>query len=78
MERISEFYLSKILNQKVYDELDDSIGKLYDIYVTTEQGYPRVIGYKIKKGGEIFNYEFRNIEIFKADKGLTIRVRGVK
>jgi CBS domain-containing protein len=78
MERISQFYLSKILNQKVYDELDDSIGKLYDIYVTTDQGYPRVIGYKIKKGGEIFNCEFKNIEMFKEDKGLTVRVRGVK
>ena len=78
MERISEFFLSEILNQKVYDELEDSIGKLFDIYVTTEQGYPRVIGYKIKKGREIFNYEFRNLEICKTDKGITVRVRGVK
>ena len=78
MERISEFFLSEILNQKVYDEFDDNIGKVFDIYVTTEQGYPRVIGYKIKKNSEIFNYEFRNIEICKGDKGITVRVRGVK
>lgn len=78
MERISEFFLSKVLNQNVYDEFDDNIGKLFDIYVTTEQGYPRVIGYKIKKGREIYNYEFRNIEICKDDKGITVRVRGVK
>lgn len=78
MEKISEFFLSKILNQNVYDEFEDSIGKLFDIYVTTEQGYPRVIGYKIKKGREIYNYEFRNIEMCKEDKVITIRVRGVK
>ena len=78
MEKISEFYLSKVLNQNVYDEFEDNIGKLYDIYVTTEQGYPRVIGYKIKKGREIFNYEFRYIDICKEDKGITVRVRGVK
>jgi CBS domain-containing protein/sporulation protein YlmC with PRC-barrel domain len=78
MERISEFFLSDILNENVYDELEDSIGKLFDIYVTTEQGYPRVIGYKVKNGREIFNYEFRNIEILKKDKGITIKVRGVK
>lgn len=78
MEKICEFYLSKVLNQNVYDELEDNIGKLYDIYVTTDKGYPRVIGYKIKKGREIFNYEFRNIEILKEGKALTLRVRGVK
>jgi len=78
MEIISEFFLSKLLNQNVYDEFDDNIGKLFDIYVTTDQGYPRVIGYKIKKASEIYNYEFRNIEICKEDKKISVQVRGVK
>ena len=78
MEIISEFFLSKLLYQNVYDEFEDNIGKLFDIYVTTDQGYPRVIGYKIKKDSEIYNYEFRNIEICKDDKKLTVQVRGVK
>ncbi|MBU3159898.1 CBS domain-containing protein [Clostridium frigoris] len=78
MEIISEFFLSSILNKNVYDEFEDNIGKLFDLYVTTEQGYPRVIGYKIKKESEIFNYEFRNIEICEEDKKITIQVRGVK
>jgi len=76
--KIAKFFLSQILNQKVYDEFDDNIGKLFDIYVSTDQGYPRVIGYKIKKGSEIFNYEFRKIEICKEDKKIRVRVRGVK
>ena len=78
MGKIAKFFLSQILNQKVYDEFDDNIGKLFDIYVSTDQGYPRVIGYKIKKGSEIFNYEFRKIEICKEDKKIRVRVRGVK
>lgn len=78
MEIISEFFLSSILYQNVYDEFEDNIGKLFDLYVTTEQGYPRVIGYKIKKESEIFNYEFRNIEICKEDNKMIIQVRGVK
>ncbi len=78
MGKIAKFFLSQILNQKVYDEFDDDIGKLFDIYVSTDQGYPRVIGYKIKKGSEIFNYEFRKIEICKEDKKIRVRVRGVK
>ncbi|MCB2305166.1 CBS domain-containing protein [Clostridium estertheticum] len=78
MEIISEFFLSSILNKNVYDEFEDNIGKLFDVYVTTEQGYPRVIGYKIKKESEIFNYEFRNIEVGKEDKKITVQVRGVK
>ncbi|HEY8891238.1 MAG TPA: CBS domain-containing protein [Clostridium sp.] len=78
MEIISEFFLSKLLYQNVYDEFEDNIGKLFDIYVTTDQGYPRVIGYKIKKASEIYNYEFRNIEICKEDKKISVQVRGVK
>ncbi|MCB2292887.1 CBS domain-containing protein [Clostridium algoriphilum] len=78
MKKIAEFYLSQILNQKVFDEFDDDIGKIFDIYVSTDQGYPRVIGYKIKKASEIFNYEFRSIEICIEDKKVRVRVRGVK
>jgi len=78
MQKISEFFLSNILNQNVYDEFEDIIGRLFDIYVSTDQGYPRVIGYKIKKGSEIFNYEFKKIEICKKDKKITVRVRGVR
>lgn len=50
MKKLNVVYFSSILNKKVYDEFDDCIGKLKDIYVTTEDGYPRAIGYKIKRG----------------------------
>ncbi|MDT8718516.1 CBS domain-containing protein [Clostridium sp. 19966] len=79
MNRVNSVFLSSILHKKVYDEFDESIGKLWDIYVTTEEGYPRAIGYKVKKDGEILNYEFRNIVFLDDDNGkILIKVRGVK
>ena len=78
MEKLSEFYLSSILNKWVYDELNYCIGKLEDIYVTTDYGYPRAIGYKIKNGREIENFEFRNIDVYKENGKYIIRVVQVK
>ena len=51
MQRLSVFLFTSILGKKIYDEFDDVLGELKDIYVTTEQGYPRVIGYKVKRDG---------------------------
>ncbi|KEI06642.1 magnesium transporter [Clostridium botulinum] len=78
MKKLNSFYLSQALHKNIYDEYDDHIGKLMDIYVTTGEGYPKAIGYKVKKGGEIYNYEFRNIEVFNDIGKFVIKVRGVK
>lgn len=78
MEKLFSFFLSKFLYRKVYDEFGDSIGKLHDIYVTTEEGYPRVIGYKIKKDGEMLNYEFKNIGFFENDGKILIKCSGAR
>ena len=77
MEKLNVVYFSSISNKKVYDEFDDCIGKLKDIYVTTEDGYPRAIGYKIKRGSETFNYEFKTIEFVELDNGdVAIHAKG--
>lgn len=73
MEKVYNFFLSKILYKKVYDEFGESIGKLYDIYVTTEEGLPRAIAYKIKKDGEMYNYEFKNINFYNDNGKITIK-----
>jgi CBS domain-containing protein/sporulation protein YlmC with PRC-barrel domain len=78
MKKINSLFLSNILHRKVYDEFGDCIGKLNDIYVTTVDGYPRVIGYKLKKGGEVFNNEFRTIEFSEDNSKISINVKGVK
>jgi len=74
MKKLNEFFLSNILNAYIYDELDDNIGKLIDIYVTTESGYPRAIGYKIKKGKELLDFEFRNIDIYKEKSNYVVKI----
>lgn len=78
MKKICSFYLNNVLNKKIYDEFDECVGILKDIYVTTEKGYPRVIGYKVKVNREVFNYEFRNIEFFEEHGEIIIKVRGVR
>ncbi len=79
MKRLTSVFLNSILHTKVYDEFDESIGKLVDIYVTAEEGYPRVIGYMLKKDGEIFHYEFRSLFLFQEANGkVLIKVKGVK
>lgn len=79
MKKINNFFYSQILHNTVYDEYGD-IGKLWDIYVTNEELYPKAIGYIIKKNGEYFNYEFRSINVYKnEDNGkIKVSVIGVK
>ena len=43
MKRLSVFLYSQILGKNIYDEFNDVLGSLKDIYVTTDEGYPRVI-----------------------------------
>lgn len=78
MKNLSSFYLSELLQRNIYDDYGYCIGKLVDIYVTTGDGYPKAIGYKVKKGSEIYNHEFRNIEFYNEDGKILIKVRGVK
>ncbi|GIM29411.1 membrane protein [Clostridium polyendosporum] len=79
MKKLSMFLYSSILNKKIYDEFDEVLGILKDVYVTTEDGYPRIIGYKVKTDGIIFDYEFRNIVIYVNDNNkIRIQTRGSK
>ncbi|MBK1813972.1 magnesium transporter [Clostridium sp. YIM B02505] len=79
MKRLSVFLYSSILNKKIYDEFDDVLGILKDVYVTTEDGYPRIIGYKIKRDGSVFDYEFRNVDVYIKDSSkIRIETRGSK
>ncbi len=78
MMELSIFLYTNILDKKVYDEFGDVLGTLRDIYVTTEDGYPRVIGYKLKKNGVTFHYEFRYIEFKHRDGKIKIKTRGSK
>lgn len=78
MMELSMFLYTNILNRKVYDEFGDVLGLLKDVYVTTEEGYPRIIGYKLKKDGVTFHYEFRYIRFIDNDGKIKIKIKGSK
>ncbi len=78
MERLVSFFLSKVLYKKVYDEDGDVLGKLWDAYVTTEDGYPKIIGYKVKTASEMISCEFRHINFYKVDGKIEIKVKDAK
>lgn len=78
MKKLSVFLYTSIVGKKMYDEFDEILGELKDIYVTTEEGYPRIIGYKVKRDGSTFHYEFRNIYFCQSDNKVKIVTRGSK
>ena len=78
MMGLSIFLYTSVLDKKVYDEFGDVLGCLRDVYVTTEGGYPRVIGYKVKRDGITFHYEFRYIEFTNKDGKFKIKTQKIK
>ncbi|MGM9977340.1 MAG: magnesium transporter [Clostridium sp.] len=76
MKRLSVFLYSQILAKKIYDEFNDVLGELKDIYVSTDEGYPRAIGYNVKKDGAIFHYEFRSIGVYDDNGKIVIKTVG--
>lgn len=78
MKRLSVLLFTSILGKKIYDEFDEVLGVLKDIYVTTDEGYPRVIGYKVKRDGSTFHYEFRSVVFYQNENRVKIMTRGSK
>ncbi|MDS0526870.1 CBS domain-containing protein [Clostridium sp. SHJSY1] len=76
MKRLLVFLYTQILGNKIYDEFNDVLGELKDIYVTTDDGYPRVIGYKVKREGVTFHYEFKNINFYEDKNRVKIKTTG--
>lgn len=78
MKKLSVFLYTSILGKKMYDEFDEVLGVLRDVYVTTEDGYPRIIGYRVKRDGHTFDYEFRSIYFYQSENKVKIITRGSK
>ncbi|MGL4874756.1 MAG: magnesium transporter [Clostridium sp.] len=78
MKRLLAFSFTDILEKKMYDEFNDVLGTLKDVYVTTEAGYPRIIGYKVKRDGVTYHFEFRSIQYFSKDGKIIIKTKGSK
>ena len=73
MKKLSSFFLSKILYRKIYDEFNEYVGRLCDIYVSVDDGIPRAIGYKIKKKSEVYNCECKNINFYEDNDKIVIK-----
>lgn len=69
MNKLAFFRFNDVINRDVFDEFGESLGLLKDVYTTSENGTLRVIGYKIKRGSLILDYEFRSINFFEKDNG---------
>lgn len=79
MERLNLIYFSSILNQVIRDDTDDVVGVLKDIYIERGEGYPKAIGYKVDRSGDIYNYEFKDLEFYEDSKGgVSIEVRSAQ
>lgn len=78
MKQLTVFLYTNILCKKIYDEFGYNLGILKDVYVTTEEGYPRIIGYRLKKDGVVYNYEFRDISFYDDGGKIVIKTKGSK
>lgn len=76
MKKLFVFLYSQILGKNIYDEFNDVIGELKDIYVSTDDGYPRAIGYNVRKDGATFHYEFRSIGVYNDNGRIIIKTVG--
>lgn len=76
MKNLLEFLYTQILGKKIYDEFGDVLGELKDVYVTTDEGYPRVIGYKVKKNSALLHFEFKSIVVYDDNGKIIIKTKG--
>ena len=76
MKRLSVFLYTDILSKNIYDEFGDVLGQLKDVYVTTDDGYPRIIGYQVKRNGMTLHYEFRIINLYDDNGKIIIKTKG--
>ncbi|WP_297435999.1 magnesium transporter [uncultured Clostridium sp.] len=76
-KRLTFFLYSSILNKKIYDEYGDVMGILKDIYVSTNEGYPKIVGYKVKNDQGLIDYEFRKIDFYQRESSkVKIQITG--
>ena len=76
-KKLTFFRFTSILNNKIYDEYGDVMGILKDIYVATNDGYPKVVGYKVKNDQGLIDYEFKSISFYQLENGkINIQIVG--
>ncbi|MCX7615329.1 MAG: CBS domain-containing protein [Clostridiales bacterium] len=73
---VSTFYLSRVLQKKVYSESGKVIGKINDLIVDVGYKKPKVIALKIKKGRETKLIDYSGISVTKENGQYVFRLNG--
>ncbi len=69
------FFLSKLLGSRVKDVEDKTVGRLYDIVVTTRPVYPRVTALTVRRRGKLVLASWDVVSSFE-ESGTLLRVAG--
>jgi Mg/Co/Ni transporter MgtE (contains CBS domain) len=68
MKRLSNIFLSKLLNIKLYDKDSNVLGKIMDIAVQNDEQLPRIAAISLKgRDGSISNIRWADIDIYEQD-----------
>jgi len=78
MNKVITFYLSRIIGNKVYSNLNNPIGKIKDLIVQTGIIRPKVVAISIKTSDGIINVDFSKIEILKENGQYVLRCYELK
>lgn len=80
MERLNVVSFLAILNKRIIDEDDENVGLLTDIYcIEDKKGYPRAIGFRVSKDGDIYSYEFKTINFYEDKNGeVSIQIKDAR
>jgi CBS domain-containing protein/sporulation protein YlmC with PRC-barrel domain len=67
MLEVTTFYLSRVLNNKVFSKTNEVIGKIQDILVDVQTPKPQVVAVKVKTGGKSLIVAFSSFTVTKAN-----------
>ena len=62
---VTTFYLSRVLDRRVYSQSGEFIGKVNDILVDVQSSKPQVVALKVKKNRKVETIDFSNFKIVK-------------
>lgn len=80
MERLNVLSFQSILNKTIVDDDDEVVGILKDIYCMEDgANYPRAVGFRVSKNGDIYSYEFKSINFYEDKKGeINIQIKDAR
>ncbi len=78
MLEVTTFYLSRVLNNKVFSKTNEVIGKIQDILVDVQTPKPQVVAVKVKVGGKSLIVAFSSFTVTKANNKYVFTCSGTE